>query len=101
VKRIRILEDAVVDLEAGRQFYDRMEAGVGDYFVQSMLADLERLNFLHGIHTKQFGLYRMMAGRFPFAIYYRDGIACTDVIAILDLRRNPAWIRAELEGRTD
>lgn len=69
-------------------------------FVLSLLADLERLNFLHGIHATQFGLYRMMAGRFPFAIYYRDDATHTDVIAILDLRRNPAWMRVELEKRT-
>ena len=30
--RIRILESAVVDLAAGREFYDRLEIGVGDYF---------------------------------------------------------------------
>ena len=41
----------------------------------------------------------MIAGRFPFGIYYRDTEAATEVIAILDLRRDPFWIRRELRKR--
>jgi len=41
----------------------------------------------------------MLSKRFPFAIYYalEDGTAY--VYAILDMRRDPAWLRAELEKR--
>jgi len=37
-----------------------------------------------------------LSKRFPFAIYYRvDGDAAT-VVALLDARRNPQWIRRRL-----
>lgn len=99
MRSVIVLDDAAEDLEKGRSFYDSMEPGVGEYFAQSLLADLERLGFLHGIHSKHFGAFRMIAGRFPFGIYYRDTEAATEVIAILDLRRDPFWIRRELRKR--
>ncbi len=99
MREVVVLDDAAEDLEKGRSFYDSMEPGVGEYFAQSLLADLERLSFLHGIHSKHFGVFRMLAGRFPFGIYYRDADTATEVIAILDLRRNPFWIRSEIENR--
>jgi hypothetical protein len=100
MKRVRVLEEAARDIEHGRDFYDGIAEGLGEYFSDSLLADLDRLEFFHGIHSKHFGLHRMLAGRFPFGIYYRDINDETQVIAVLDLRRNPSWIQAELEGRT-
>lgn len=100
MRTVIVLDDAAEDVKCGLLFYDRIEPGVGEYFKQSILADLERLSFLHGIHSKHFGLFRMIAGRFPFGIYYRDTDQATEVIAILDLRRDPVWIRAELEKRS-
>jgi len=39
-----ILEDAAEDLELGRRFYESCEAGVGDYFTESILSDLDSLS---------------------------------------------------------
>ena len=95
-----VLEEAAGDLEAGRRFYESREQGVGDYFVESLLSDLESLVLYAGIHRRHFGLYRMLSKRFPFGIYYdiEDDTAC--VYAILDMRRDPVWLRAELSKRT-
>jgi len=41
----------------------------------------------------------MLASRFPFGIYYREHSDETQVFAVLDLRRNPNWIRRELRKR--
>ena len=41
----------------------------------------------------------MLAHRFPFGIYYRESESETQVVAVLDLRRDPNWIREELIGR--
>jgi hypothetical protein len=41
----------------------------------------------------------MLAHRFPFGIYYRETQSETQVLAVLDLRRDPNWIRKELTGR--
>lgn len=70
MKPVLVLEEAAGDIEEGRNFYDLQEPGVGDYFVQCILADLELLGRLHGIHTKHHGFFRMLSERFPFGIYY-------------------------------
>jgi hypothetical protein len=41
----------------------------------------------------------MLASRFPFGIYYREHGGETQVFAVLDLRRDPNWIRKELRKR--
>ena len=55
-----ILEDAADDIELGRRFYESFEAGVGEYFVDSVFADLEHLVSLAGIHSTHFGFRRML-----------------------------------------
>ena len=95
-----VLEDAAADLEAGRTFYESREAGVGDYFVDSLLSDLDSLVLYAGIHRRHFGFYRMLSRRFPFGVYYDIVGDTVCVYAILDMRRDPLWLRAELGGRT-
>ena len=99
VKDVVVLEEAVEDLAAGRTFYDQRESGVGDYFWDSLIADIESLYIFAGIHTGQYGLYRMLAKRFPYAVYYdiEDGIA--QVVAILPLRRDPVWLEKKVSVR--
>ena len=43
---IVILEDAAEDLESGAQFYESCATGVGDYFRDSILSDLDSLVLL-------------------------------------------------------
>ena len=69
-REVYVLKEAIADLEEGRLFYDRNEEGVGDYFYDSLISDLEALRFFGGIHGRKFGFYRMFSKRFPFAIYY-------------------------------
>jgi hypothetical protein len=63
------------------------------------LTDIESLGLFSGIHPLHFGLHRMLASRFPFGIYYRNQDDETQVFAVLDLRRNPNWVRKELKKR--
>jgi len=95
-----VLEDAAADLVAGRRFYESREHGVGDYFVESLLSDLESLVLYAGIHRRHFGLHRMFSKRFPFAIYYEVEGDTACVYAILDMRRDPVLLRAEVRKRT-
>ena len=99
VRDVIILHEAAEDLEAGREFYEDREFGVGQYFIDCLLSDLESLKFQAGIHRKEFGFYRVFSKRFPFAIYYDISEDFARVAAILDVRRNPAWIRSEIEER--
>ncbi len=94
-----LLKEATVDLEEGRLFYDLQEEGVGDYFFDCLISDIECLKFYSGIHSKKFGLYRMFSKKFPYAIYYEIDKDVVAVIAILDMRRNPSLIRSKLGRR--
>lgn len=93
--QIRIARSAEADLLEGYVFYERQQAGVGDYFLDSLYADIDALALYAGIHPKLDGrLHRLLADRFPFAIYYEltDDIATATVVAVLDCRQNPASI---------
>lgn len=56
-KQLLVLEDAATDLQQGRRFYEASQTGIGDYFFDSLLADIEALSLYAGIHEKHFGLY--------------------------------------------
>lgn len=99
MRRVVILADAAGDIEQARDFYDLQEYGIGDYCADSLVADIESLALYHGIHSCHFGFYRLLANRFPFGIYYRETKTETQVFAVLDLRREPNWIRKELTHR--
>ncbi|MBI4826782.1 MAG: type II toxin-antitoxin system RelE/ParE family toxin [Nitrospirae bacterium] len=100
IRKVLVLKEAAFDLEEGRLFYDRKEQGVGDYFFDNLISDIESLRFFAGIHNKQFGFHRALSKRFPFAIYYEIENHIVKIIAVLDMRRTPAWIRKKLEKRS-
>lgn len=94
---VRILRPALEDLAAGREFYDRQSEGVGSYFFDSLFAEIDSLVLYAGIHGPRFGHHRLLAKRFPYAIYYR--VAGSEVIVhrVLDCRRDPKWIGRALQ----
>jgi plasmid stabilization system protein ParE len=94
--RIQILDEAEKDLQDGREFYDRQEPGVGDYFAAALAADIDSLILFAGIHPMRFGFHRALSKRFPFGVYYLAEDAVIRIYAVLDLRRDPAWIRRRL-----
>lgn len=65
VREVVILRQVADDLNGGKKFYDQREPGVGDYFWDSLLSDIESLVLYAGIHSRHHGLYRMLAKRFP------------------------------------
>jgi hypothetical protein len=99
LKNVIVLADATHDLEQARRFYEEQEADLGAYCVSSVLADLDLLSSISGIHSRHFGYHRMIGTHFPFGIYYREHGDETVVVAILDLRRDPKWIRKQLRRR--
>lgn len=94
--KIQILNEAQQDLVYGFRFYESQSEGLGDYFLDSLFSDIDSLQIYAGIHALYFGYHRLLAKRFPFAIYYRVENHVVRVYAILDCRRNPAWIRNRL-----
>ena len=98
LKDVLILKEASDDLNEGKAFYDIQEPGVGDYFWDCMISDIESLAIYAGIHRKQLGLYKMLARRFPYALYYDIIEDVAYVVAVLPMRRDPAWILKQLRG---
>ena len=94
--KIMILDAARDDLVAAYQFYEKQCIGLGTYFLDSLYSDIDSLRFYAGIHSIYFGYYRCLSKRFPFAIYYNVKDDTAWVQAILDCRRNPAWIQKRL-----
>ena len=99
IKRIQILTDAENGLYEGRKFYDNQGKNVGDYFWDCPLSDIKSLIIFAGIHRKEFGFYRMLSKRFPYAIYYDVNDDVASVIAVLPMRRYPVWIRTKMSER--
>ena len=117
---IRIQPSAEKDLDRGFDFYERQEVCLGDYFLETLLSNINKLQFIAGIHAKRGNLFRVKSktymrrgsrwidcrqaarkgeprGRervaFPYWIYYRIAESIIYVVAVLDARRSPAVIR--------
>lgn len=94
--KIRILDSASQDLISGFHFYEKQDAGLGNYFIDSLFSDIDSLLVYAGIHAMYFGHHRLLSKRFPFAIYYKILNHDVSVYAVLDCRKNPAWTRERL-----
>ncbi len=95
--KVRILSAATRDLVDGYHFYERQAPRVGTYFLDSLYADIDSLIINAGIHPVYFGRHhRLLSKHFPFAVYYRVADDMATVYAVLDCRRNPAWIRTRV-----
>lgn len=98
--QVRITRSAETDLLEGYAFYEQQQAGVGEYFLDSLFADIDALALFAGIHPKPDGrLHRTLGKRFPFAIYYEVRNDIATVVAVLDCRQNPASITDRLAFR--
>ena len=96
--KIKILLSASRDLVDGYRFYEKQSEGVGGYFLDTLFSDIDSLVINAGIHPIFFEKYhRLLSMRFPFAVYYRIKEQTILVYAVLDCRKNPAWIREKLE----
>jgi hypothetical protein len=96
--KIKILRSAQNDLLESYYFYELQQDGIGDYFLESLFADIESLKIYAGIHPIYFEKYhRLLSKRFPFAVYYMIEGEEIRIYAVIDCRRKPAWIRGKLQ----
>jgi hypothetical protein len=99
INDIRVLSECLYDLKEGQNFYNQSEKGVGDYFYDSIIADIHSLVLYAGIHPEVLGLYRMPARRFPYFIFYFIEENDVYVVATMPMRRHPDWIIKQLQQR--
>ena len=57
---IRLLESAKEDLREGWKFYERNSAGLGEYFLDCIQADVRSLEIYAGVHETADGFHRIM-----------------------------------------
>jgi plasmid stabilization system protein ParE len=95
---LRILASAFNDLADGRDFYERQDSGLGEYFLDTLFSDIDSLVLYAGIHRKVFGFHRLLSKRFPYAVYYQFDGRNAIVYRVLDLRQDPRKIRAALKS---
>lgn len=94
--KIKILDSAENDIKNGINFYESQTAGLGSYFLDSILSDIESLYIYVGIHIRIKDYYRMLSKRFPYSIYYKVSNKTIFIYAILDCRQNPKFIEERL-----
>jgi hypothetical protein len=96
--RIEILDQAAEDLVEGFHFYEAQQPGLGSYFLSSLYGDIESLRLYGGIHRQAYKhYYRLLSKRFPFAVFYTVRGETIFIRAVVDCRRDPAWVRARLK----
>ena len=99
IKNIIALEEVSIDLKIAEVFYEKQNKGLGDYFKDSIISDIESLWLYGGVHGKVYSLYRLLSKRFPYGIYYEINNDTIIIVAVLDLRQNPKNIEYFLEKR--
>jgi hypothetical protein len=66
---IRVLRSARRTVADGIRFYEHQEAGLGAYFLNSIMSDLRSLSIYAGVHQKYNDTYfRMVCTKFPYSI---------------------------------
>ena len=99
--KIRILDQAKLDLLDGFEFYERREEHLGHYFLDSLFSDVDSLSIYGGIHPIRYGFHWMLSKRFPYAIHYsiEESVLC--VHAVLDCRSDPRSIQKRMESERE
>ena len=96
--QIKLLDEAEKDIAVGVSFYESQSDGLGKYFLDSIISDIESLHIYAGIHIIISEYYRLLSKRFPFSIYYKIKDKTIYIYAILDCRKNPTWINKRLNN---
>jgi plasmid stabilization system protein ParE len=87
--KVKILPTALEDLDRGRRFYGRQGSSLGDYFLDALFSDIDSLELYGGVHMKVFDFHRLLAKRFPYAVYYKVDSETCIVFRVLDCRQEP------------
>jgi len=99
INNVIALEEVSIDIKLAELFYEKQNKGLGGYFKDTIVSEIESLWLYGGIHRKVFGVYRLLSKRFPYAVYYEINDNTVIVIAVLDLRQDPKNIENFLENR--
>ena len=96
--KVIVLQTAEEDLEHSWQFYENQEPGVGNAFYEEVISAVRALSQDYPLHPCQGRFHRSLVRKFHAGIY--DSIETDQVVVhrILDLRRDPRWLRRQLQS---
>ena len=99
--KVTIQRLALQDLTNAARFWERQQVGLGSKFIDELSSELESLAITGGVHAKQGNYHRaVISGRFPYySVFYRINGEKLDVVALIDTRRDPSWVRSFLTKR--
>ena len=86
---VRVLKAALRDLKRGEHFYNLQDCGVGEYFMNSLIQDIDKLEYTGGSHRITYKHHRALSQKFPYAIFYTVANDVVLVRRILDCRESP------------
>ena len=66
-------------------------------FFDSLFSEIDSLVLYAGTHFIRHGYHRLLARRFPHAIYYRMENSEVLVYRVIDCRRDPKWIQQQIK----
>lgn len=96
--RIRLHEQARLDIQRGISFYESQSSGLGAYFKSEIIAAIDALRYFPAMHPMVRGYRRMFVGKFPYCIYYKITSDAVIVFSVLDARMNPGTANARLDS---
>ena len=96
---INVLDSAEEDILHAMHFYEHQSNGLGSYYLDSIMSDIESLYIYAGIHMKIWGYHRLLSKRFPYSIYYKVADETIFIYAVLDNRREPSITQERLEPK--
>lgn len=92
--KVQIADSAAFHIEEACYFYEDQERGAGKHFWDCVQKDIDKLASTAGVHSKRHGSYhKVNCSHHPFVIYYSLQGDIVTVKAVLDGRRDPAWIK--------
>ena len=94
--KVILLTSAEEDLVDAWHFYDDQELGVGEYYYDEVMTAVQSLSTQCGLHPSKGQFFRALVPKFHTAIYYTLETDFVLVRRILDLRRDPKWLRRQL-----
>jgi len=98
-RRVELSEQAMSDLLAAAEWYERHRPGWGDVFVVAIEATLQKISRSPEVFPiADDPVRRGLVRRFPFGVFYTIETDRIDVIAILHSSRHPDLWRERVQG---
>ena len=99
--KVKISDDAELDLADGYWFYENQDEGLGSDFRESIKRDIRSLEAHGGTHSLRYGYHRKVCDKFPFCVFYRmESKSILIVVAVFHQRRGEKWIAKRLGKRS-